>query len=134
LPETAVSARETLRDAGVADRAAIVCGDVLEGGVPAGAAVYVMKRILVGFSDAQAVRALSNVRHAMAPHSRLLVMEPMRGATDHVGVSLDVLMLVLGLGRVRTPHEFRLLLDRSDLVAAADHSIGLVTTLEATRA
>ena len=131
LPETAASAEETFRNAGVTDRATIVRGNVFEGDVPRGSRIYFMKRVLVGFSDAQAVTALSNVREAMAPHSLLLIMEPMGGATDQVGVSLDILMLVLGLGRMRTPEEFKQLLDKAGLKATGHRSLGLVTEVEA---
>ena len=55
---------------GVGDRARVVRGDVFEGGLPAAADIYIMKRILVGFSDEQAVLALSNVRTAMGAVGR----------------------------------------------------------------
>lgn len=130
LPETAVTAQHTFAGAGVSDRASIVRGNILEGNVPEGCDVYVMKRILVGFSDEEVVIALSHVREAMSSQSRLLIMEPMGGTADQVGVSLDLLMLVLGLGRMRTPEEFGRLLVKAGLSFAGQTSLGLVTVVE----
>ncbi len=131
LPETVADADAVFREAGVADRASVVRGNVFHDAVPAGADVYVMKRILVGFNDEEAVLALSRVRDAMGRHSRLLVMEPLRNTPDQVGVSLDLQMLVLGLGRVRTADEFISVLHAAGLRTLATHPTGLVTMIEA---
>lgn len=131
LPETVGYASEVFDETGVADRASIVRGNVFNGGVPSGADVYLMKRILVGFSDDEAILALSKVREAMAPHSRLLILEPLRNTADALGVSLDLLVLVLGLGRVRTADEFIQLLPAAGLRATATRPTGLVTMIEA---
>lgn len=134
LPETAGEAGRIFEEAGVAGRAEIVAGNLFDGGVPRGADLYTIKRVLVGFSDEEATAALSNVREAMSPHSKLLVMEPMRDLTDQVGVSLDLRMLVLGLGRVRSAEEFSELLARAGLKTNKVHSAGLITMVEAGRA
>lgn len=131
LPATADEAWAVFAAAGVADRARIVPGDVFEGGLPAAAGIYLMKRILVGFSDEQAVRALRNVRTAMGPQSRLLIMEPLAGGPDQVGISLDLRMLVLGLGRVRTCDEFAQILAAAGLELRQTRNAGLVSILEA---
>jgi hypothetical protein len=99
--------------------------------VPAGADVYVMKRILSGFSDEEAILALSRVRRAMAAHSRLLVVEPLRNTPHRVGVSLDLQMLVLGLGRVRAADEIARLLIAAGLRTTATHPAEVVTIMEA---
>lgn len=131
LPETVAEARKTFEEAGIAERASISAGNVFDGPVPKGADLYTIKRVLVGFSDDEATVALSNIRDAMARHSRLLIMEPMRNITDQVGVSLDLRMLVLGLGRVRKPDEFRELLAAAGLKTVKTQSAGLITIIEA---
>jgi hypothetical protein len=131
LPDTVAAAHRTFEDFGVAERAEAVAGDVLSGGgVPEGADLYSIKRVLVGFSDDQAVTALSAIRDAMRADSRILIMEPMRGASDQVGYSLDLLMLVLGLGKVRTPEEFEDLLVRAGLTPQRRIGAGLITIVE----
>lgn len=134
LPETVSEAAETFEQAGVAERTTIVAGNVFDGGIPTGADLYIIKRVLVGFSDEEASIALSNVRNSMAPHSRLLIMEPMRNDTDQVGVSLDLRMLVLGLGRVRTVDEFTALVANAGLVSRDSRNAGLLTFIETSRA
>jgi hypothetical protein len=131
LPEAAVEANGTFEQEGVSVRAGVVPGNLFEGGVPGGADVYTMKRVLVGFSDEQAVRALSNVRAAMGRHSRLLIIEPTWDNPGQVGVSLDLRMLVLGLGRVRTADEFSRLLAPAGMKAERPHSAGLLTIIPA---
>lgn len=131
LPKTAVFAEESFRNAGLTDRASVIRGNIFEGNVPRDSRIYIMKRILVGFSDDEAVVALSRVREVMSPRSRLLIMEPMAGAADQVGVSLDILMLVLGLGRTRSPEEFERLLQKAGMKLIGHSSLGLVTVLEA---
>jgi hypothetical protein len=131
LPDTIIEASKTFKIAGFSDRATVVAGNVFEGGIPHGADLYSIKRVLVGFSDEEAIIALSSIREAMMPHSRLLIMEPMRGTADQVGVSLDLLMLVLGLGRVRAPQEFGELLANAGLKVIKMQNAGLVTILEA---
>ena len=131
LPDTVAEAERTFRDAGVSDRGAVAPGDLLGlGAVPAGADVYTVKRVLVGFSDVDATTALRSIRAAMRPDSRVLVIEPMCTANDHVGVSLDVLMLVLGAGRVRTPDEFGALFAAAGLRLSSIADAGLLTVAE----
>jgi hypothetical protein len=133
LPATAAKSAVIFEQAGVKDRARSVAGNVFQGGVPQGADVYTIKRVLVGFSDDEAVVALSSIRDAMAPNSRLVIMEPTRSAADKVGVSLDLLMLVLGLGRVRQPEEFQALMTRSGIKPTRIQNAGLITLIEGVR-
>jgi hypothetical protein len=131
LPANSEQATAVFAAAGVQDRARIFPGDVFKGGLPPDADVYIMKRILVGFSDEQAVLALTNVRKAMGPRSRLLIMEPLADRHDQVGISLDLRMLVLGLGRVRTCQEFEKMFAPTSLKLEQSRSAGLVSILEA---
>ncbi len=132
LPATSQEAASVFASVGVQDRARIFPGDVFEDGLPPYADIYIMKRILVGFSEDQAVLALTNVRRAMGPQSRLLIMEPLADGQDHIGISLDLRMLVLGLGRVRTRREFEQVLTAASLKLERTLNAGLVSILEAT--
>lgn len=132
LPDTVIAAEHTFKKFGVTDRASMVAGNLFKGNVPKGADLYSIKRVLVGFDDEQALTALSSIREAMRPDSRFLIMEPMRGATDQVGYSLDLLMLVLGLGKVRTPEEFEDLLVQSGFSPQRRIGAGLITIIEST--
>ncbi len=130
LPDTVPVASQTFKREGVEDRASVVPGSLFEGGVPRNADLYCIKRVLVGFSDEETITALTFIREAMNKNSRLLIMEPMSGSVDQVGVSLDLLMLVLGLGKIRTPDEFTGLAEKSGLKHVRTQSMGLITILE----
>jgi O-methyltransferase domain len=130
LPATVDGVADSL-PAGIRDRLEVIAGDVLRGGVPPGAGAYTLKRVLVGFGDAEAVTVLRSVRSAMAHASRLLIMEPMQGNGDQVGGSLDLLMLVLGTGRVRRSSEFEDLLREAGLEPLRRIAAGLLTVVEA---
>ena len=114
LPPTAASAAGVLAAAGVSGRCEVAAGSFFAAPPPAGADVYVLKRVLTWFGDDQATVVLASVREAMGPASRLLVAE---AATDPAGpaASLDLLALVRSGGRVRSPDEIRALLPAARL-------------------
>lgn len=134
LPETVAAAPTVLATAGVGDRAVVLAGDVFETPLPEGADAYVVKRVLVEFDDDRAAAFLRAVRSAMRTDSRVLVLEPMLHPGDRVGPSLDVVMLLVGRGRVRTPDEFEKVLARAGLTATRTIPAGLLTIVEAVSA
>lgn len=73
-PEAVAAAAPRLEAAALADRCGLLAGDLLEA-VPDGADTYVMKYVLHGYDDDHALRILQNCRAAMAPESRLLLIE-----------------------------------------------------------
>jgi hypothetical protein len=114
LPQ--VVSQVTLPEA-VAPRTEIVAGDMLQS-VAEGGDVYVLKRVLMDWSDEDAARALRNCREAMVERGKLLVIEPILpdGNEPGIGKVLDLTMLVLqGGGRVRTPGEHRALFEAAGL-------------------
>ncbi len=125
LPDTTAAAPAIFAQHGVTDRCEIVAGDLLKGPLPAGADAYLIKRVLVGMDDAEVSQVLRAIRAAMAPQSRVIVLEPMAtgGAEGNVSHEMDLLMLVLGRGRVRTPQEYQALLASTGL-----QSVGTVIT------
>jgi SAM-dependent methyltransferase len=103
-------ARTHLHDAGLAGRAAAQEGDFFVG-IPAGADVYLLKAVLHNWDDARCDAILANVKRAMAPDARLVVVErvlPERMAPTaaHRAVARSDLNMLVGLGgRERTQGE-----------------------------
>ncbi len=97
-----------------ASRCEFVAGDFFES-VPAGGDVYLLSWILHDWDDASAMRILRNVRGAIVPDGRLLVVESVLppGDTPHFSRFGDVVMLVALGGRERTEAEYADLLDRA---------------------
>jgi hypothetical protein len=101
----------------VAQRSEVVGGDMLES-LPAGGDVYILKRVLMDWSDEIAARALRNCRDTMTESGKVLVIEPIvaEGNEPSVSKSLDMTMLVMqGGGRVRTEDEHRALFEAAGL-------------------
>ncbi|TNY36150.1 methyltransferase [Thermomonospora catenispora] len=115
--ETATADSPALfKEAGVADRVTIEHGGYFDK-LPAGGDAYVLKHILHDFTEDKALTALRNVREAIAPDGRLLVMEYLLPENNrrHLGNIIDLwLMLMLG-ARDRTLEEYTELLARADL-------------------
>jgi hypothetical protein len=101
----------------IANRSDIVGGDMLES-LPVGGDIYILKRVLMDWSDEVAAKALGKCREAMAESGRVLVIEPIVAEGNEPGVSkfLDMTMLVMqGGGRVRTQDEHRALFEVAGL-------------------
>ena len=118
LPHVAEVARKNFAERGLGERAEAVTGSIFES-VPAGGDAYILKWIVHDWDDASCVAILRNVRAAIRPEGRLLIVErvlperaeaslPMRAA-----MMADLLMLIHLTGRERTEREFRALLEAS---------------------
>ncbi len=107
LPHVVKDARTAIEAAGLSARCETIAGDMLES-VPSGADAYVMKAILHGLERERAVRLLGNVRSAIAPEGRLLVVDRVVPSGNERSPSkvADLQMLVMSGGRERTPLEF----------------------------
>ena len=112
--------------AGVAERATFVGGNFLEA-VPSGCDLYVLFAVVHDWDDERCALILSNIRRAMAPGSRIMVIEAVVPPHDreHFLKTTDMLMLVLG---ERTNAEFAALWARSGLRLA--HRTILPSTFE----
>jgi cyclopropane fatty-acyl-phospholipid synthase-like methyltransferase len=100
-------AAENLRSAEVADRSTILEGNYLQA-VPQGD-LYLLKNIVHGLGEADAIQVLSNCRDAMRTGGRLLLIEFVIGEPNKPspGYLMDLLMLVGSHGgRERTEPEF----------------------------
>ncbi|SDJ65682.1 methyltransferase [Nonomuraea jiangxiensis] len=110
-------ARQALAAAGLADRCEVVPGDFFAG-VPAGGDVYLLANVLHNWDDGDAVRILRNVRRAMAPEGRVLVLEVVLPDNEepHLGKDLDMRMLaIFNGGTERSRGEYAALLGQADL-------------------
>jgi hypothetical protein len=112
-PEAVSGAGPVLRQAGVADRCAVVPGDFFSV-VPAGGDLYLMKAVLHDWSDADALRLLRACRAAIDAEATLLLVEQVVGEPNRgvVEKTSDINMLVITGGRERTLPEFEGLLAR----------------------
>jgi hypothetical protein len=106
------NARARLADAGLAGRCTVLESDVVES-VPAAGDAYVLKNVVHGMSDPEAVRVLYNCVASARPGARILVVELVvpEGNGFAPGKLMDLLMLVGGHGRERTEAEFAALLE-----------------------
>lgn len=116
LPHVVAGAHERLAEYGVADRCEVRGGSFLEE-VPAGADGYMLKRILYGWDDEQALVLLRTVRRAMREDSRLLILEPVvrPGNEFDVGKLYDLLLLCMVGGGARSQERIEEMLAQADL-------------------
>ena len=116
-PQTVEAAKPLLDGFRVAERMRRVGGDILTE-IPVEADVYLLKSLLQQWSDADAVTILRNCRKAMPPQAKLLIIErllPERASEDPSAVMIDLHMMVIHGGRVRTLSEFEQLLAQAGL-------------------
>jgi hypothetical protein len=110
-PGVVTSAPEVLAAAGVADRCEVIAGSFFES-VPHGGDAYLLSVVIHDWDDDSARVILRNVRRAMSPRGRLLLLERVLGCE---GTSLDDYLSDLNMmsqlgGRERSEAEFRALL------------------------
>jgi SAM-dependent methyltransferase len=113
-PQVVPDAERNLAAAGVANRCEIVGGDFLES-VPSGGDLYIVSHCIHNWDEESCVRILANCRRAMAPGSRLLVIEAVVNPGDEPDPAkiLDLVMLVVPGGEERTEDEYRALLEKA---------------------
>lgn len=87
------------------------------GEIPSGADAYILKKIIHDWPDDKAQEILSRCRQAMAPQSRLLLIELVVPPGNEATFTkfLDLWMLVCAGGRERTAGEYRELLNSAGL-------------------
>jgi SAM-dependent methyltransferase len=110
-------ARQTLAAEGLAERSEVVSGDFFAG-VPAGADVYLLASVLHNWDDEDAVKILRNVRQAMHPEGRVLVLEVALPDDEepHLGKDIDLRMLaIFNGGTERSRDEYASLFAQAEL-------------------
>jgi hypothetical protein len=99
------------------ERVELIAGDVLTG-IPVKADLYLLKGVVQQWDDAQALAILRNCRTAMPDGARLAIIErvmPERAADDIAAIMLDLHMMTITGGRVRSFAEFEELLSQAGL-------------------
>jgi orsellinic acid C2-O-methyltransferase len=117
-PNVAERAKRQIAESGLAERCQATGGDFFKA-VPSGADAYILKYIIIDWSDDLALTILKNCQSAMAANGKLLIVEGIYPAridqsNESRGVATnDVNMLVNTGGRLRSEAEFRSLLERA---------------------
>jgi hypothetical protein len=111
-PETVASVIPALAELG--DRCEVVGGDFFEA-VPTRADAYLLSHVVHDWAEPQSLSLLRNVRAAMEPGDRLLIVEMVMppGDEPHPARLLDMVMLLVTGGMERTEREYAELLDRA---------------------
>ncbi|MEB3030928.1 acetylserotonin O-methyltransferase [[Mycobacterium] nativiensis] len=112
LPQVVVDADATVAD--VASRCDIRGGSFFES-IPSGGDTYLLKTVIHDWDDEQSLAILRNVRAAIAPGGKVLLFEMVlpEGAPAHLGLVLDLEMLVAAGGQERTRREYAELLSQA---------------------
>lgn len=114
MPHVVRDAPEFLKSKNMSDRVKIESGNFFQS-VPAGGDAYVLSHIIHDWSEEQCLTILGNVRKAMKPDGRLLIVEMVLpdGDEPHPGKILDIVMLVMPGGQERTKAEYATLLEKA---------------------
>ena len=94
-----------------------VAGDVFTTAAPEGGDLYLLRHLMHDYEDADCTRILANVRRAMRPRARVLVLEAPLPADDSPGPGrwLDLQVMLLCGGRERTVDEYGALFAKAGL-------------------
>jgi hypothetical protein len=136
LPHVVVDAPPLLESFGVAGRVSIESGSFFER-VPAGHDAYLLSHILHDWDDGENAAILGNVREAMTPDGKLLIVEMVLPDDDepHMGKMLDMMMLLVPGGEERTASEYAALLEPNGFrVTRVVPTASPVSVVEAVRA
>ncbi len=136
LQHVVVDAPPLLERFGVADRVTIESGNFFER-VPAGHDAYILSHIIHDWDDGENATILRNVREAMKPDGKLLLVEMVlpEGDEPHMGKMLDMMMLLVPGGEERTPSEYAALLEPNGFrVERVVKTASPVSVVEAVRA
>lgn len=116
LPHVIEGAADTISKTNVSSRVDFASGDFFAG-VPSGGDAYIMKHIIHDWDDERALTILRNIKQAMNPGARVLVVEAViaEGNDQDFGKLLDIEMLVSPGGKERTAAEYEELFSRAGL-------------------
>lgn len=122
LPHVVEEAGDLPEQMGVEDRLTFTAGDMFEA-VPE-ADGYLMKYVLMDWSDGECVEILENIGEAAGPDVPVFIAEEVvpGPATPHFAKLMDLHMLVATAGRERTVEEFGELFDRVGMELTAHHA------------
>jgi hypothetical protein len=115
-PEIAAQAARRWAEDADANRLSAIGGSFFES-VPTGGDLYLLKQILHDWTDEQCIKILRNVRKALPPHGRIVIVEMVLpdDSSPHPGWMYDMLMMTMTGGRERTAREYQTLLEQAGL-------------------
>lgn len=115
VPQVIEGSCALLEREGVSERVERVAGDFFSSVPPADA--YIMKHIIHDWDDERSALILSNIRRAMKPGAKVLIVETVvpEGDQPHYSKLLDLEMLTSPGGAERTAEEYAALLSRAGL-------------------
>ena len=114
-PDAVKKAPEMVALHQVEQRTSIVSGSFFDV-VPGGCDLYILKNIIHNWNDEQSAALLSNIRQAMPPNGRLLIIEMVipDGNEPSLAKLLDIqMMATMQGGKERTAMEYKMLLEKS---------------------
>ncbi len=116
MPQVIEGARENVAKSSVADRVEFAPGDFFAG-VPAGGDAYIMKHIIHDWDDERSLIILKNIKQAMNPGARVLLVEAVVSENSGPDLSklMDIEMLVSPGGKERTAAEYKELFAQAGL-------------------
>lgn len=134
LPHVVAGAPAVFEAVGLSDRARAVGGSFFDE-VPAGADVYLVKRVLYHWDPESAVKLLGNLRDAMRPDSTLLLLEPLAepGTSITTGKLYDIILLAMAGGGLRSQEQVSALMERAGLRLVRVHQTMMFPVIEARR-
>jgi ubiquinone/menaquinone biosynthesis C-methylase UbiE len=104
LPSVIANAERQMVEAGLRDRCDLIGGSFFET-VPAGGDAYVLAQVLHNWDDEHSLAILKSCHRAMAPETKILVIEALVGSP--FAALSDMHMLAVVGGRERTEDEYR---------------------------
>ncbi|MDP1621187.1 MAG: methyltransferase [Bacteroidales bacterium] len=116
-PEALKKAPEMVARHHVAERTTIISGNFFTS-IPESCDLYILKNIIHNWSEEESVKLLMNIRLAMSPKGRILIIEMVvpEGCGPSLARLLDIQMMATMLGgRERTGEEYRTILKKSGL-------------------
>lgn len=116
-PHIVAAAKSFLQSQGVTERVQRVGGDILTA-VPIKADLYLLTGVLQQWDDAHALAILGNCRKAMPDKAKLLIVErpmPERASDDTGAIMLDLHMMAITGGRLRSQSELEALFAQAGL-------------------
>ncbi len=131
-PGVLASAQVLLTLRGVAHRVRLVPGSFFDS-VPVGCDAYLLKNVLHDWDDARCAKILSNVRSAVSPGGRLLLVESLleRNEWNNVAAVGDLqMMVVCDEGRERGREEFSRLMTATGFCPARVFTTPSVSIIE----
>jgi demethylspheroidene O-methyltransferase len=114
LPAVAEVARERIARSPYADRVQAIGGDFHRDGLPGGADVVSLVRVIYDHDDAPAMALLRAARRALRPGGTLLLAEPLAGTAgaERMGAAyFGMYLLAMGSGRPRSAAQLAAMLD-----------------------